>query len=147
MIKTVRQQCLDAIVDHISHPSHYTWAQDIGIYPGKVTFRRGEVPGITFLVGNETVKRPDYETDLCAVDFEIAACLLIPKDEDGLQVRPFDFGEYVRGELIQAVVTAKLHEYANSLSYQGGSVKYPSEDDQSMVVSVSFRLEDRKSVV
>ena len=142
MTDTIRKRCLDALKARLEDSGLFTWGVDPSVNFGKVVYKKAELPAISIFARTETTSRTDYGTDSNALTIDVGAVMLIPRvDGDGAKVDVFNLSELTRGELIHAAVTTNFGDLVNKFEYTGSDVEYPEDEDQALVVNITFLLE------
>ena len=139
---TIRKQCLDKLIARLSEANLFSWGENPSVNPGKVRYKKADLPAISVFARNEATQRTDYGTDYHILTVDIGAVMLIPRvGGDGDKVSAFDLAELTMGELIQAAVTTIFEDLANKFDYAGSDVEYPEDEDQALVVNITCQLE------
>lgn len=135
MADTIRKQILDSLVAHLKTETWVTSA-GVGINPGKTKYKKVEMPGMSVFAGQEQASTEGYGAQDCNVEVELRYVGLLVNSLDS----PFDIAEDIRGQIIKSAMTATLGGLANSMEYAGGTVDYPTVDDETIQVSVLINI-------
>lgn len=139
-MKTIRQQHLEAIVEHLG--DHDWQFGDVTVYAGKVHFYPEDLrtpdgtstPGVVLFARRETADEGAYGEAKYTLRLEVTTLILMPKSEN-----PLWMTEAIRGEVIEAMQGVEIEDA--EVYYTAGDVKYPKGDDQTLLVMCGFNLE------
>jgi len=122
MADTIRKQILDSLITHLKGEA-WIVTGGVGINPGKTSYKKVEMPGMSVFVGPETGDVNTYGKQDCTAEVELKYLGLVINQME----IAFDVVEDIRGKIIKSAMTATL----------GG---YPTIDDGSFQVSALINI-------
>jgi hypothetical protein len=141
MPDTIRKRALDCLIARLGEDNLFTWGTP-SVNPGKLFYRKSELPALSVFAGDESALSEDYGEDKNQLQVEVSAAVLIPRaNGSGEKESAYDLSEQIRGELIQACVTTDFQDLIDNINYTGGTINYPVEEDQALKISIMLLIE------
>ena len=135
MADTIRKQILDSLITHLKGEA-WIVTGGVGINPGKTSYKKVEMPGMSVFVGPETGDVNTYGKQDCTAEVELKYLGLVINQME----IAFDVVEDIRGKIIKSAMTATLGGLSEKIEYAGGSIDYPTIDDGSFQVSALINI-------
>ncbi len=135
MADTIRKKILDSAETDFKAE---TWivSGGVDINPGKTNYKPADMPGISMFAGDEQGEETVGGMQDCLTQVEFHYIDLLSNHEG----TAFDVIEDIRGKMINSIINFDLDGLAESSTYVGGSVEYPTIENETFKVSVLFEI-------